>query len=142
MPRYLASLLTLFWLAGAQDVSTKTLELELLVNADSDILFNYVNPVQFTLSSSYGNSTVEATGQLYADNPEIYYQTLEAVVWRLELPANSANNLDIKITAELALCDEPKGICYLQDVVLKEIVDISQQVNKQTLTINLSRLEY
>jgi hypothetical protein len=139
MLRYLASLLTLFWLAGAQDVSTKTLELELLVNADSDILFNYVNPVQFTLSSSYGNSTVEATGQLYADNPEIYYQTLEPVVWRLELPKNSTDELAVEVTAELALCDEPKGICYLQDIALQETVKVPPFDHKETLTLTLLR---
>ncbi len=141
--RYLlASLLTLFGFAGAQDVSTKTLELELLVTAEPEILFNHVNPVQFILSSPYGSTDIEATGKLYADEPEIYYQTLEPVVWRLELPKNSADELTVEVTASLALCDKPKGICYLHDVALKEIVDISQAANKQTLIVNLSRLEY
>lgn len=138
----LASLLTLFWFAEAQDVSAKTLELELLVNAEPEILFNHVNPVQFILTSPYGSSEIEVTGELYTDEPEIYYQTLEPVVWRLELPNNSDNELAVEITATLALCDKPKGICYLHDVALKEVVDISQETHKQTFTVNLSRLEY
>ncbi len=143
MVKYLlASLLALLWFTGAQNVSTKTLELHLIVTADHEILFNHVNPVQFTLSSQYASSTVEATGQLHTDNPEIYFQTLEPVVWRLELPANSANDLDIDIMAELALCDEAKGICYLQNVEVNEVVDISQATNKQTLPVHLTRLEY
>ncbi len=142
MVMYLASLLTLLWFAGAQEFSTRTLELELIVAAEPDILFNHINPVQFTLSSSYGSSTVEATGKLYTDNPEIYYQTLEPVVWKLELPDSSADELAVEVTATLALCDKPKGICYLQDVSLNEVVDISRDTNKQTLTVHLSRLEY
>jgi hypothetical protein len=142
MLMYLASLLTLVWLAGAQDVSTKTLELELLVEAEPEILFNHVNLVQFTLTSPYGSTAVEAIGEFYAEEPEIYYQTLEPVVWRLELPENSTNELAVEVTATLALCDKPKGICYLHDVVLKEVVDISQETNKETLTVHLSRLEY
>jgi hypothetical protein len=141
--RYLLiSLLTLFCFAGSQDVSMKTLELTLLVQAEPEILFNHVNPVQFTLSSPYSSRMVEATGQPYADNPDIYFQVLEPVTWTLELPTTSVNKLNISIIAELALCDEPKGICYLQDVRLEETVDISQQRNKQTLTVNLSRPQY
>jgi hypothetical protein len=142
MKHVLVSLLALVGFAGAQETSAKTLELHLLVNADAALLFNHVYPLQFTLSSEYGSTAIEATGQVYAQNPDIYYQTLEPLIWRLELPGNSPNDLKISVTAELALCDQPKGICYLHNVALEKTVDISQASNQQTLNLMLTRLEF
>jgi hypothetical protein len=140
----LLSFITHLWLIGVQDLNAahKTLELELHIEADPAILFNHFNPVYFTLSSPYGSHQQEASGEFFADDPEIYYQSLNPVLWRLELPKNSADNLKVEIKAKLALCDKQKGFCYFQDIVLEEMIDISQVTSKQSLTMTLTRPEY
>lgn len=135
---YLLKALIFLGLSFAQE--TQTLELELLIKAPPEILFNHVNPVVFSLSSPGGEIAVEATGELYKDDPEIYWQTLNPVRWRLELPG--LKSLDVQITARLALCDKQQGLCYFQDVYLEEKINLKQSQNKQTLTFTLDRLDY
>ena len=145
MLRYLlAGLITLScFFVGAQalNVAPKILELELMVEADADILFNHVNPIYFTLSSFYGGREQEATGEIYVDDPEIYWHSLNPVMWRLELP-QSLSTLDVKVNAKLALCDKQKGLCYFQEVALREVVRVNQAINKQTLTLTLALPDY
>ncbi len=139
MGRYL--LIFFMWVGVSLAQETRVLELELLVTADPEILFNHVNPVQFILSSSYGDLIVEATGQFYQDDPELYWQTLEPVIWTLELLDNT-NILDVQITARLALCNKQQGLCYFQDVRLEQNINLKQPLNKQTLHIMLDRPVY
>ena len=133
-------LMVFMWVGLSLAQETQVLELELLIEADPEILFNHVNPVLLSLNNSYGDFIVEATGQLYQDDPEIYWQTLEPVVWKLELP-NNLDALDVKITARLALCDKQQGLCYFEDVDLQESLDITAET-KKTLTLTLRRPDY
>ncbi len=120
---------------------TQTLELELLITADPEILFNHVNPMLFTLSSPYGDFEVEATGELYKDDPELYWENLHPIVWKLEFP-KTLKSLETSITARLALCDKRQGLCYFEDIDLKENLSLKQSQNKQTLYFTLDRLAY
>jgi hypothetical protein len=131
------------WLANLQVVhpANKTLELELVVKAETDILFNHVHPVLFSLDSP-DSITQQATGTLFLADPELYWETLDPVLWTLELPENVGDKLEVKISAVLALCDKQQGICYFQEVALNEVLNLDQALSKQTLVLNLSRPEY
>lgn len=110
----LASLLLNPWFAGAQELGSldtsnaETLELSLSITADTELLFNHVNPLIFTLTSPWGEFTSLATGELFSEDPKVYWQSLNPVVWNLPLSSiqafvakNSLRLLDIKLVPKI-----------------------------------------
>jgi hypothetical protein len=133
--RLIFLLLTLCSLAQAQ--SESMIELTLLIEAEEGILFNHVNPVVFSLYTHDAKLEQEAIGIEFAGEPEVYWETLNPVVWTLELPNK---RLEIEITANLALCDKQHGICYIEPVSIKKV--LNKKVEKEIVTLRLQRPQY
>lgn len=116
---------------------TQILELTLLIQAEEGILFNHISPVIFTLRTTDSLIEQEAKGIEFIDNPEVYWETLNPVVWHLELPHDAK---EIEITANLALCDKQQGFCYIQPISIKKVLD--KKETKETIALTLHRPEY
>jgi hypothetical protein len=116
----------------------KTTELSLIIEADSSLLVNHVNPVLVTLHSAFGDISQDLKGLPWEQKPELYWDRLEPIKWKWSVPSDTQPGIyPFVISSELALCNYDIGICYLEPIELKGNFNVSKQQENKPLKLQL-----
>lgn len=62
------------------------------------------------------------SGTVWDEKPDTYWQSIEPATWILDRPVE-AEGMNVKVKAELGLCDVATGFCYLKDYSYTRLID-------------------
>lgn len=108
--------------------------------APETLLFNRLEPPQFTLISPFGNfpQTVTLAGTPWPDAPETYFQSVEDVVLELDVPPTMpVGRYPLAVTGTIALCDKTAGVCYKEPLETEAVLVVGETGENRPIVVNL-----
>jgi len=70
-------------------------------------------------------------GNVWEEKPDTYWKSIQPATWILDRPEEGMN---VKVKAELGLCDVATGFCYLKDYSYTRLID---SFSDETVEVNL-----
>ena len=122
---------------AVQDMSTTedTVDVVLNFKVPEGIVVNRNEEVQPKVWLELPDSTTIAmdtlSGTVWDEKPDTYWQSIEPATWILDRPTEGMN---VKVKAELGLCDVKTGFCYIKDFSYTRLLD---NYSEETTEVNL-----
>ncbi len=111
---------------AVQDISTtdNTVDVVLNFQIPDGIVVNRNEEVQpkvwLELPSGSNIAMDNLVGTQWEEKPDVYWSSVEPATWVLDRPDEGMN---VKIKAELGLCDVGTGFCYIKDYSYTRLID-------------------